>query len=127
MAEERLSLSWHTVEDVTVIRIGAPVSPSDEAVATAKLGELVSQSSGKVVIDMSDIKMLNSRTLAAIVSLNRKLETQGGQLRICQPASAVMKMFGTFGLLRTLHIDETEEDSVAALADMGDDKGPSSS
>ena len=123
MADRRVSLSWHSVGDVTVIRTGSSVSASalDREATTNKIAELVRQSSGKVVLDLSEMEMLDSRTLAMIVSLNRKLAAQGGQLRLCRVLPMVAEMFDAFGLLKILNVDETEEDSITALKDLSGD------
>lgn len=117
MAERRLSLSWHAVRDVTVIRVETSLSSSalDRELVNNKLGEITDQSTGKVVIDMAGMEMLDSRTLATIISLNRKLTGQGGQLRFCNLCPLVQKALDNFGLTKILLVDPTERDSLSAL------------
>jgi anti-anti-sigma factor len=117
MVDRRLSLSWHTISDVMVIRVETSLLSSalDKDMASARLGELGDQSNGKIVMDMSAMEMLDSRMLAAMVSLHRKLETKGGELRLCQVTPSVMKIFDTLGLPKIMKIDETEEESIAVL------------
>ena len=124
MVDQRVSLSWHTVGGIMVVRVGASVSTStiDREMVAEKLHELAGQSSGKIVVNMEAMQMLDSTTLAAIVSLNRKLDGSGGQLRMCRVEPLVEKMLDTFGLLNILKIDETEGDSIAALQRFGEDK-----
>jgi len=127
MVDRRVSLSWHTVGEVTVIRVDTSTSSSalDKEAAAEKLNEIAGESSGKLVLDMSAVELVDSRMLAAIVSLNRKLGKEGGQLRMCSVAPLVKKMLDAFGLLKVLKVDDTEQEAIAALSGATD--GPEAS
>jgi len=128
MAQRRFRLSWHTVNDITVVHVDTAmaVSALDRESAVEKLYEVAAQSQKKIVLDMSGVEMVDSRMLAAVVSLNRKLQTDGGQLRLCRVTPLVRSMLDTFGLLKILHLDETEKEAASALEQLGDGSTPSS-
>ncbi|NOZ24436.1 MAG: STAS domain-containing protein [Planctomycetes bacterium] len=127
MAERRVAFSWHAVGDIIVIRMDTSPAASalDRESAVQKLGEIVAQAQGKVVLDMSGMEMIDSRTLAAVVSLNRKLQSEGGQLRLCGVTPLVRSMLDTVGLLNILHLDETDRKAIAALEQLGQGDAPS--
>ncbi|MEW6357825.1 MAG: STAS domain-containing protein [Planctomycetota bacterium] len=122
MAERRVGFSWHTVKGITTIRLDTSLSASalDRESAVEKLNEIVNQSQKKVILDMDAVEMIDSRMLAAIVSINRKLHSDGGQLRLCRVTPLVRNMLDTFGLLKVLHLDETEKEATNALNELGD-------
>lgn len=66
----------------------------------------------KLVLDLSGVEYLSSSALGKLVSLNGRLKTRGGQLRLCGLQPLVADVFNTCRLDRLLDI---KRDTAEAL------------
>jgi anti-sigma B factor antagonist len=71
---------------------------------------------GKVVLDVSDLKFVDSSGLGAILSLLRHLREQEGDLAIAGPQPAIVILFELVHLERIVGVYETREEARAALS-----------
>ena len=71
--------------------------------------ELIKQNNHFFVLDFSQLKMLSSTGLNALLALFRELEKQGGQLRIACIQAYVKEIFDLTGYSKLFKLFETVE------------------
>ncbi len=107
--------SINEVHGVTVFRPG--VSKVDQSNASVFLAPLNALPTGaqRIVLDLSEIAFLDSAGLGAIVSLIRQTRTEGGEIRLCNPRSAVKVLFSMVRLENIVKIDPDVDTAVTAI------------
>ena len=73
------------------------------------------QSSKKVVFDLSQLEFVDSSGLGAVLSCLRTLNTNGGDLKLCQMRKPVRVLFELVRMHRVFDIYDTREDAVKAF------------
>jgi anti-sigma B factor antagonist len=74
------------------------------------------QSSKKVVFDLSQLEFVDSSGLGAVLSCLRTLNTNGGDLKLCQMRKPVRVLFELVRMHRVFDIYDTREDAVKAFS-----------
>lgn len=68
----------------------------------------------RFVLNLGNVGVLDSSGLAVLISLKKKVDSEGGALSLCHLSTMIGRLFELTGLSRAFTIVETEE---AALAD----------
>ena len=86
-----------TTDGISVVTFSGPkVLPE----AQDSLYSLAGSGHARVVLDFSNVLLLSSKGLAIVFGLKKKLDAEGGRLRLCCLGSPVVEM------LRVTHMDE---------------------
>ena len=88
---------------------------ASEAPAFQTAVEALIQDSKQVVLDLSQIQFIDSSGLGTLVSLNRKLIRDGGELRLAGITRPVATVFELTRLHRFFEIYDTVEEAVASF------------
>ncbi len=82
-----------------------------------ELFELVDAEPGvRLVLDFSNVEHLSSRALGTLISLMKRVRTQGGQLALCNISERIFEVFRITRLDRSFDILESREKAVASVA-----------
>ena len=74
--------------------------------------------SRKLVLDLSHLKFVDSSGLGAFISLLRKLNAKGGDLKLCGMSKPVRAVFELVRMHRVFEILPTREDALRAFGAM---------
>jgi anti-sigma B factor antagonist len=71
--------------------------------------------SSKVVLDLSDVRFLDSSGLGAFLGCLHRLEASGGALKLCGMSRAVRAVFDMVRMHQIFEIHRTREEAMAAF------------
>ncbi|MBY0514887.1 MAG: STAS domain-containing protein, partial [Gemmataceae bacterium] len=89
---------------------------SNAAELTGQLASL-SNEHGRLVLDLSRVQFVDSSGCGALIAGNRKFHEAGGELRLCNPTTAVKTVLVIARLNRVLNLHDSREHALAAFAD----------
>lgn len=69
----------------------------------------------KVILDMSELKFVDSSGLGAILSCLRQLNANGGELKLCQMLKPVRALFELVRMHRIFDLYNTREEALVAF------------
>ncbi len=109
-----MSLHWEEADGVGIARPAGPELAADSASAfrTEMAGRLTG--TNWVVIDLDDVRFMDSSGLGAVVSVLKGLRGRG-ELRLCGVSPQVEALFRLTKMLNVLPIEATREAAVASL------------
>ena len=68
-----------------------------------------------LVLNLSEVTFLGSSGVGALLVITEQFQEQAGRMRLAAPSAPVLTVFRLLNLDRFLTIDNTEEESLAAL------------
>ena len=80
-----------------------------------KMSGLISSGNHSIILDISKVDFVDSSGLGAMVSVH-KVMGEDGEIAICGPTEAAMRMFKLTRMNRVFRIFDKEEDAVQALS-----------
>ena len=90
-------------------RMDAENAPQFEQECNARIVE----GSTGLLVDMGELTYVSSMGLRCFVSVAKKLQSQGGELRICRLQGLVKQVFEITGLSRSLAVYESVESAIS--------------
>ena len=112
------------VKDVTILDLSGRISlgeaqafGSDSAMVLHELvQDFVNKGSRKILLNLRQVTYIDSSGLGELVSCMTTLQSQGGQLRVCNPVDHVRDLLRMTHLDSVLQFDKDEATSLQALA-----------
>ncbi|HEX6460585.1 MAG TPA: STAS domain-containing protein [Thermoleophilaceae bacterium] len=68
-----------------------------------------------LVVDLSAVTFIDSTALGVMVQARKRLEPEGGSIRVACPSTAIVEIFEMVGLDRVVPMHESVEDAVMAI------------
>jgi anti-sigma B factor antagonist len=68
------------------------------------------------ILDFSGVDLVSSAMLGKLILLQRRVDTSGTRLRLCELTDSVRAVFKSTNLDRLFHIDRDQRESLEALA-----------
>ena len=100
------------LDEVTIVRLSDFVDNVNFVDAIDQVAQLVQRERPqKVLINLGNVKSLQSVTAAKLLSLNATVEGIGGRLRLCNAGPDVTRMLSATRLTKVLQIDNDEQSS----------------
>ena len=96
------------VDGVTVVRLAGPKLVID---ASGPLYGLVDEGGHrKLLLDFAEVRFLSSAALGVLITLKRKVDAAGGQLKLCRLAPDLLELFRLTRMqeLFAIHGDDRE-------------------
>ncbi|HEX9639530.1 MAG TPA: STAS domain-containing protein [Acidobacteriota bacterium] len=81
-----------------------------------QVGELIQKGARRVVINLSAVQMMDSSGVGLLMELNRKLDQQGGILKLAAVQPRIRSLLSMTRLDRVLDVHENEGDAVASFS-----------
>ena len=69
----------------------------------------------RLVLDFSGVDLISSSLLGKLILLQRRIDTTGGKLRLCELSPTVQQVFRTSNLDRLFKIDRDRSEALAAV------------
>jgi anti-sigma B factor antagonist len=111
-------LEMEQVGEVTVVRIGGRRlldEPTVDGVKRNLLRLADDPGRARMVLDFREVEALSSIVLAALLSLRKALQAQGGRLALCGLRPNIREVFAITGLERLLRIYPTEQEALLSF------------
>lgn len=111
-----MQLSPETIDtNITVIPVPGPTldasSAKDLKVAMAPL----LTANAKIILDLSQLKFVDSSGLGAMLSFLRQLNGMGGDLKLCGMSKPIRALFELVRMHRVFEIFNTREEAAASF------------
>ncbi len=90
--------------------------PGPDGELSEKLHEVASQQGGKIVIDLSNLRIINSAQLGDLVRLTAEANTQGGRLALASPTPFVEGVLETTRLNKFFEVHSDVPAAIQAMA-----------
>ena len=109
-------LEFHVSEitQVTLIEVTGRVDGLSAEELRQALAEEIQRGANRVVLDLSRVSYMSSAGLRELVAAYRRLQEQGGDLRLAQPSSRVQDVLEMSGLDTIFQIFVTQSDAVGS-------------
>jgi anti-sigma B factor antagonist len=93
-----LSVSIDRVEVFTIVRVDGELDHATAPVLAATLDGRIGTGTGPVVVDLTNLRFIDSSGLGVLVSCHRALRRQHGSLHLAGPSPRITKLLGLTGL-----------------------------
>lgn len=116
MSQEFSRLIVSFQDDVLVVEFADPRIVEHDAIADIgqQLNALLEQHPGlRVLVDFAGVQQMSSSALGLLVSFAKKLETGGGQLKLC---NILPQIYQAFVITRLHRVFEVHDSTHAAFA-----------
>jgi anti-anti-sigma factor len=105
-----------THPDIAVVTIHGSIDPRNLSSLETLLGAASGRGFRTVILDLADIRYINSAGLAYLVNLSDDLAARGGGLHLANPQPKVKVVFDLMGVSRFFKLYKSVDSAVAALA-----------
>lgn len=112
-----MKLATHTVGNVDLVELLVKSLDADTAQEFRENMEKKLEEGGKVVLDLGALKFVDSSGLGAILTCLRKLNANGGDLKLCNMSKEVRAMFELVRMHRIIDIYDSRGDAVGAFGE----------
>ncbi len=102
-------------DGVRVIALHGPIDVSSAMPLRDLLGAQIDSPAARVLVDLSDVALIDSSGIGILVTAHRRAAGQGAGFALAAPAGAVARVFAMTRTNKLLAIHDTVEDGVAAL------------
>ena len=112
-----LKVTNREVDGVAVVALDGRIVLGEESVALReKLKSLIAEGKKKIVLNMDNIKYIDSSGLGALVAAHCSAKTQGASLRLCHLGSKFQEVMQITRLLTVFEVCDTEAVAVASFS-----------
>lgn len=112
-----LRMKSSEVQGVTVLALDGRIVLGEESNALReKLKSLIAEGKKKIILDMNNIKYIDSSGLGALVAAHCSAKNKGASLRLCHLGSKFQEILQITKLLTVFDVCETEAAAVASFS-----------
>jgi anti-sigma B factor antagonist len=101
----------------TILRLHGDLrrgDPTDDLKNT--LDDLIAQGNFNIILNISDVNMIDSTGIGIIVRGHTRTIERGGALKLVNPSKFALQTLKIVGLLNVLTVVSNEEDAIASFA-----------
>ena len=112
-----LKMMDREVDGVSVVTLDGRIVLGDESNALrVKLKSLIAEGKKQIVLNMDNIKYIDSSGLGTLVAAHWSAKTQGASLRLCHLGSKFQEVLQITKLLTVFDVYNSEAEAVASFA-----------
>jgi anti-sigma B factor antagonist len=112
-----LKMANREVDGVSVVALDGRIVLGEESNALRKkLKSLIAEGKKKIILNMDNIKYIDSSGLGALVAAHCSAKTQGASLRLCHLGSKFQQVMQITKLLTVFEVCDTEAAAVASFS-----------
>lgn len=118
MTEENAHLSITETDTVSIVEFADRKIIEELSITEIgdRLSELVTDRSGiKLLLSFKDVEHLSSAALGMLITLNKKVEEQAGQLKLSDITPQIFEVFKITRLNRLFNIYDTKEEALRSF------------
>jgi anti-sigma B factor antagonist len=106
MSEE--SMTVRTVADVKIVDVNADLGSYEAADLRRTLDDLVTQNTRKILVNLSPVQHISSVAIGAMVGALKRLNQQGGDLKVFGLAENIKRTFDLVGATGVIEVYNSE-------------------
>ena len=112
-----LKITNREVDGVSVVKLDGRIVLGDENNALrVKLKSLIAEGKKQIVLNMDNVKYIDSTELGTLVAAHCSAKTQGASLRLCHLGSKFQEVLQITKLLTVFEVCDTEAAAVASFS-----------
>ena len=112
-----LKMSQREVDGVTVVALDGRIVLGEESNALReKVKGLLAEGKKKIVLNVNNIKFIDSAGLGTLVTSHHTAKKEGASLRLCHLDNKFQQVLQITKLLTVLYISNTEAEAVASCS-----------
>jgi anti-sigma B factor antagonist len=112
-----LKMTDRDVNDVSLVALDGRIVLGEESNALReKLKSLIAEGKKKIVLNMDNIKYIDSAGLGTLVAAHCSAKTKGASLRLCHLGSKFQEVLQITKLLTVFEVCDTEAAAVASFS-----------
>ncbi len=115
-----MQFKTEVIDDIIYVRISTDVIDAGNIMEFKSAITPILNTSDKLILDMCDVKFMDSSGFGALLSCLRILNGTGGRLRICCVARELIKLFRLMGINRIIDMHDSKEEAIAAFRNDSD-------
>lgn len=112
-----MDISAETVDGVAIAEIVSDSLDASNAKEFKSLMASVVKERRKLVLDMSNLRFVDSSGLGVILSCMRELTSKGGDLKLCAMTNPVRGLFELVRMHKVMDILNSREEALAAFSE----------
>ena len=110
-----MNLEHHTCDGVDIVKLPERLMMADAAAARASLKDIITQGSGKLILDLTDTTFMDSSGLAVLVSSLQAARKKDGDVYLVGMGTTVSALFELTRLHTVFQIFDDEAGALKAL------------
>jgi len=110
-----MNLEHHTRDGVDIVKLPERLMMADAAAARASLKDIITQGSGKLILDLTDTTFMDSSGLAVLVSSLQAARKKDGDVHLVGMGTTVRALFELTRLHAVFQIFDDEAGALKAL------------
>jgi anti-sigma B factor antagonist len=112
-----LKITNREVDGVTVVALDGRVVLGEETNSLReKMKGLVAEGKKKLVLDLSNVTMIDSAGLGTLVGIHQSASSRGASLRLCNLGAKFKELLQMTRLLTVFEVSDNEAAAVSALS-----------
>ena len=112
-----LKMSQREVDGVVVVALDGRIVLGEESNALReKVKSLIAAGKKKIVLNMNNIKFIDSAGLGTLVAAHHSAKTQGASLKLCHLGNKFQEVLQITKLLTVFDVYNTEAEAVASFS-----------
>jgi len=111
----KLSLETRNRGDIMIVHCQGRIVYRDEAASLSQVVGEVLQNGGKVVIDLSGVKSIDSAGIGELVFLHTRAQSQKAELKVASPSPIVRELLDLTNVDSLLEIHPNLDEAIAAF------------
>jgi len=111
----KLSLETRNRGDILIVHCQGRIVYRDEAASLSQVVGAVLQNGGKVVIDLSGVKSIDSAGIGELVFLHTQAQSQKAELKVASPSPIVRELLDLTNVDSLLEIHPNLDEAMAAF------------
>ena len=105
--------------DIPILRVEGKIIGNAAHALRREMDKQIEQSEGRLILDLTNVPLLDSAALGMIIAILQVLKKQGGTIVLLNPQKAVMNVLQVTRLNTVLEIYMDEESAINAFAPHG--------
>jgi anti-anti-sigma factor len=110
-----MQLTTNTSEGVTVLRIEGSLDTQTSSEAQEELDRIVDDGARKLLIDFAELAYISSAGLRVLLVTAKKLNTEQGEMRMCNMNDVVKEVFEVSGFSTIFKVFQTDSEAMAGF------------
>lgn len=110
-----MEITANRTEKALVIKVSGRLDTTTAQDFESKCLELVADSLGKTIIDLQGVEYISSAGLRSILSVGKKIKSDGGHLAFCRLGGMVREVFEISGFSSIFSIYDSQEQAIDSI------------
>ena len=110
-----MNLDFKMIENSLIVRLSGEFDLHTADYFKEQIEDKLSSKINNLILDLSEIKFIDSSGLGAILAKYKQLNNRGGKLAIVNPTPQVKRIFELSGILKIINIYSSEQEAISSL------------